>query len=104
AAGWGADEAAGAPPPAALPLLGAAALMPPASAALLFVLLAGCFPRPPPKSRPTFGWVRLTTLAAVLNAIALGVITMLVVWVAIQRFPQPQPGAGVAVMVIAVAG
>jgi cobalt-zinc-cadmium efflux system protein len=46
----------------------------------------------------------LTTLAAFLNAIALVVITMLIVWEAIQRFQHPQPVAGVTMMVIAVAG
>lgn len=48
--------------------------------------------------------MRLTTLAAFLNAIALVVITMLIVWEAIQRFQHPQPVAGVTMMVIAVAG
>lgn len=46
----------------------------------------------------------MTTLAAFLNAIALVVITMLIVWEAIQRFQHPQPVAGVTMMVIAVAG
>jgi cobalt-zinc-cadmium efflux system protein len=46
----------------------------------------------------------LTTLAAFLNAIALVVITILIVWEAIQRFQHPQPVAGVTMMVIAVAG
>ncbi|CDL23293.1 Zinc transporter ZitB [Klebsiella pneumoniae IS53] len=32
------------------------------------------------------------------------VITMLIVWEAIQRFQHPQPVAGVTMMVIAVAG
>lgn len=58
----------------------------------------------PPNARHTFGWLRLTTLAAFLNAIALVVITMLIVWEAIQRFQHPQPVAGVTMMVIAVAG
>ncbi len=31
-------------------------------------------------------------------------ITMLIVWEAIQRFQHPQPVAGVTMMVIAVAG
>ena len=46
----------------------------------------------------------LFALLAVLNAIALVVITMLIVWEAIQRFQHPQPVAGVTMMVIAVAG
>ncbi len=74
------------------------------SAALLFALLAVRFASRPPNARHTFGWLRLTTLAAFLNAIALVVITMLIVWEAIQRFQHPQPVAGVTMMVIAVAG
>lgn len=56
------------------------------AAALLFAFLAVHFARcRPPNTRHTFGWVALTT-AAFLNAIALVVITILIVWEAIQRF------------------
>lgn len=74
------------------------------AAALLFALLAVQFARRPPNARHTFGWLRLTTLAAFVNAIALVVITILIVWEAIQRFRHPQPIAGTTMMVIAVAG
>lgn len=74
------------------------------SAALLFALLAMQFARRPPDNRYTFGWLRLTTLAAFINAIALGVITVFIIWEAIQRFNTPQPVAGATMMVIAVAG
>jgi cation diffusion facilitator family transporter len=74
------------------------------AAALLFALLAVQFSRRPPNARHTFGWLRLTTLAAFVNAIALVVITILIVWEAIQRFRHPQPVAGTTMMVIAVAG
>ncbi|MFW0765280.1 CDF family zinc transporter ZitB [Trabulsiella odontotermitis] len=74
------------------------------AAALLFALLAVQFARRPPNNRHTFGWLRLTTLAAFVNAIALVVITFLIVWEAIQRFYHPQPVAGATMMVIAVAG
>ncbi|KAE9776697.1 cation diffusion facilitator family transporter, partial [Escherichia coli] len=47
------------------------------AAALLFALLAVQFSRRPPNARHTFGWLRLTTLAAFVNAIALVVITIL---------------------------
>lgn len=57
-----------------------------------------------PNTRHTFGWLRLTTLAAFVNAIATVVITILIVWEAIQRFRHPQPIAGATMMVIAVAG
>ncbi|NIZ68059.1 cation diffusion facilitator family transporter, partial [Escherichia coli] len=50
------------------------------TAALLFALLAVQFSRRPPTIRHTFGWLRLTTLAAFVNAIALVVITILIVW------------------------
>ena len=74
------------------------------AAALLFALLAVQFARRPPNARHTFGWLRLTTLAAFVNAIALVVITILIVWEAFQRFRHPQPVAGATMMVIAVAG
>lgn len=74
------------------------------AAALLFALIAVQFARRPPNARHTFGWLRLTTLAAFVNAIALVVITLLIVWEAFQRFQHPQPIAGRTMMVIAVAG
>jgi cation diffusion facilitator family transporter len=74
------------------------------AAALLFAILAVHFARRPPNARHTFGWLRLTTLAAFVNAIALVLITILIVWEAFQRFRHPQPVAGATMMVIAVAG
>lgn len=74
------------------------------AAALLFALLAVRFSHRPPTIRHTFGWLRLTTLAAFVNAIALVVITILIVWEAIERFHTPRPVAGGMMMVIAVAG
>ncbi|MCS2163454.1 CDF family zinc transporter ZitB [Scandinavium sp. H11S7] len=74
------------------------------AAALMFALMAVHFARRPPNSRHTFGWMRLTTLAAFVNAIALVLITVLIVWEAIVRFRHPQPVAGATMMVIAVAG
>lgn len=74
------------------------------AAALLFAQLAVHFSRRPPNARHTFGWLRLTTLAAFVNAIALVVITILIVWKAIQRFSNPQPIAGWAMLTIATAG
>ena len=64
------------------------------TAALLFALLAVQFSRRPPTIRHTFGWLRLTTLAAFVNAIALVVITILIVWEAIERFRTPRPVEG----------
>ena len=74
------------------------------AAALLFALLAVHFSRRPPDARHTFGLLRLTTLAAFVNAIALVVITILIVWEAIQRFSNPQPIEGWAMLTIAIAG
>lgn len=74
------------------------------AAALLFALLAVQFARRPPTVRHTFGWLRLTTLAAFVNAIALVVITILIVWEAIERFSTPRPVAGGLMMTIAIAG
>lgn len=74
------------------------------AAALLFALLAVYFARQPPSTRRTFGWLRLTTLAAFVNALALVLITIWIVWEAIQRFAHPQPVAGITMMVIAIAG
>lgn len=69
------------------------------TAALLFALLAVQFSRRPPTIR-----LRLTTLAAFVNAIALVVITILIVWEAIERFRTPRPVEGGMMMAIAVAG
>ena len=103
-AGFMLIEAVGGAISGSLALLADAGHMLTDSAALLFALLAVRFASRPPNARHTFGWLRLTTLAAFLNAIALVVITMLIVWEAIQRFQHPQPVAGVTMMVIAVAG
>lgn len=80
---------------------GICSLMPQRS---FFALLAVRFSHRPPTIRHTFGWLRLTTLAAFVNAIALVVITILIVWEAIERFHTPRPVAGGMMMVIAVAG
>ncbi|MBP2170401.1 cobalt-zinc-cadmium efflux system protein [Erwinia toletana] len=74
------------------------------AAALLMALLAVQFSRRKPNGRHTFGLLRLTTLAAFVNALALLVITALIVWEAIRRFWQPQPVAGGLMLGIAIAG
>lgn len=74
------------------------------AAALLFAFLAVYFARRPPNNQQTFGWLRLTTLAAFINAIALVLITVLIVYEAFVRFNHPQPIAGKTMMAIAVAG
>lgn len=72
--------------------------------ALLMALLAVHFARHRPDSRHTFGLLRLTTLAAFVNAIALLVITGLIVWEAVQRFLHPASVMGEAMLGIAIAG
>lgn len=74
------------------------------AAALLMALLAVQFARRKPNARHTFGLLRLTTLAAFVNAIALLVITVLIVWEALRRFYQPQPVQGGLMLGIAIAG
>lgn len=74
------------------------------TAALLMALLAVKFAQRKPNSRHTFGLLRLTTLAAFINAIALLVITVLIVWEALQRFFHPQAVTGGLMLVVAVAG
>ncbi|RRZ93003.1 CDF family zinc transporter ZitB [Erwinia sp. 198] len=74
------------------------------AAALLMALLAVQFASRRPNARHTFGLLRLTTLAAFINAIALIVITALIVWEAVQRFMHPEPVAGGFMLGIAVAG
>lgn len=74
------------------------------AAALLMALLAVRFAQRKPTNRHTFGYLRLTTLAAFINALALLGITVLIVWEAIQRFYHPHAIQGWTMMVIAVAG
>lgn len=74
------------------------------AAALLVALLAVQFARRPPDAHRTFGWLRLTTLAAFVNALALVVITLFIFWEAIMRFRHPEPVAGGLMLTIAFAG
>jgi len=74
------------------------------AAALMMALLAVRFAQRKPNSRHTFGYLRLTTLAAFLNALTLLIITLLIVWEAVRRFYQPHPVAGWPMMMIAVCG
>ena len=74
------------------------------AAALLVALLAVRFAKRKPNSRHTFGYLRLTTMAAFVNAAALLVIVVLIVWEAIARFFNPQPVMGTTMLVIAIAG
>ncbi|WP_406703117.1 CDF family zinc transporter ZitB [Sodalis sp.] len=74
------------------------------TAALLMALLAASFTANRPNSRHTFGYLRLTTLATFLNALALLFITVMIVLEAVHCFLVPQPIADWSMMSIAVAG
>ncbi|KYP97606.1 zinc transporter ZitB [Sodalis-like endosymbiont of Proechinophthirus fluctus] len=74
------------------------------TAALLMALLAIHFATRQPNSRHTFGYLRLTTLVAFLNALALLFITVMIIWEAAHRFLAPQPIAGWTMMSIAATG
>lgn len=74
------------------------------SLALLVAVLAVKFAHRPPTDRQTFGWLRLTTLAAFVNALALVLITLFIFWEAMARFQHPQPIEGGLMMGIAIAG
>ncbi|WP_145495152.1 CDF family zinc transporter ZitB [Yersinia bercovieri] len=74
------------------------------SAALFIALMAVHFSQRKPDSRHTFGYLRLTTLAAFVNAAALLLIVVLIVWEAVQRFVSPHEVMGVPMLIIAIAG
>ena len=74
------------------------------AAALLVALMAVHFSQRKPNARHTFGYLRLTTTAAFLNAAALLVIVVFILWEAIRRFFAPQPVMGTPMLIIAVAG
>lgn len=74
------------------------------AAALLMALMAVRFARRKPNSRLTFGYLRLTTMAAFVNAAALLVIVVLILWEAVRRFATPEPVLGGTMLAIAIAG
>ena len=74
------------------------------SAALFIALMAVHFSRRKPDARHTFGYLRLTTLAAFVNAAALLLIVVLIVWEAVRRFFSPHEVMGGAMLIIAIAG
>ncbi|WP_459176183.1 CDF family zinc transporter ZitB [Ewingella americana] len=74
------------------------------AAALLIALLAVHFAKRKPSTRHTFGYLRLTTMAAFVNAAALLVIVILIVWEAIIRFVNPQPVMGGTMLIVGIAG
>jgi len=74
------------------------------TAALLVALMAIRFAKRKPNARHTFGYLRLTTMAAFVNAAALLVIVVLIVWEAARRLLTPEPVLGGTMLAIAIAG
>ncbi|MFZ4834746.1 CDF family zinc transporter ZitB [Rouxiella sp. Mn2063] len=74
------------------------------AAALLVALMAIRFAKRKPNARHTFGYLRLTTMAAFVNAAALLVIVVLIVWEAAKRLLTPEPVLGGTMLAIAIAG
>lgn len=74
------------------------------TAALLVALMAIRFAKRKPNARHTFGYLRLTTMAAFVNATALLVIVVLIVWEAAKRLLTPEPVLGGTMLAIAIAG
>lgn len=74
------------------------------AAALLLSLLATHFAQRKSDPHQTYGMLRLTTLSAFVNALALLLITVLIVYEAVVRFFAPEPVAGGLMTAIAVAG
>jgi len=74
------------------------------AAALFVALMAVQFAQRRPSKRHSFGLLRLTTLAAFVNALALLVITVLIVWEALKRFAHPEPVAGGMMLTVAIGG
>ncbi|MGQ0560286.1 MAG: cation diffusion facilitator family transporter [Gemmatimonadota bacterium] len=67
----------------------------------LFVLW---FSRRPASSEKTYGYLRLEILAALVNGVALVIISGLIFWQAYQRILRPEPVAGGLMLGVAVAG
>ena len=59
------------------------------AAALFLALMAVYFARRKPNTRYTFGYLRLPTLVAFINAASLFFIVILITWEAISRFFTP---------------
>ncbi len=73
-------------------------------AALALALTAAWFSSRPATSHKTFGYHRLEILAALVNGVALVVISMLILYEAYQRWSVPPVVQGSVVMVVATGG
>ena len=73
-------------------------------AALALALMAAWFGARPATSSKTFGYYRLEILAALVNGVALVVISLLIFYEAYQRWASPPAVRGSIVMLIAAGG
>lgn len=73
-------------------------------AALALALIAAWFGSRPATSNKTFGYYRLEILAALVNGVALVVISILILYEAYQRWSAPPVVQGSAVMLVASGG
>lgn len=65
---------------------------------------AAALSRHRPTQRHTYGLRSTSILAALVNAIVLLVVTGGIVWEAIRRFSDPEPSAGLTIIIVAAAG
>ena len=73
-------------------------------AALALALVAIWFGSRPATPRKTFGYYRLEILAALINGVALVLISLLIIYEAYHRWASPQPVKSGAMVVIATGG
>ncbi len=73
-------------------------------AALTLALVAAWFSARPATPRKTFGYYRLEILAALVNGVALVLISLLIIYEAYHRWAEPQPVKSGAMMLVAVGG
>jgi cobalt-zinc-cadmium efflux system protein len=73
-------------------------------AALALALIAAWFGTRPATSRKTFGYHRLEILAALVNGVALVLISLLIFYEAYLRWSSPPPVRGSVVMFVAAGG
>ncbi|MGH9948006.1 MAG: cation diffusion facilitator family transporter, partial [Pyrinomonadaceae bacterium] len=73
-------------------------------AALTLTLTAIWFATRPATSKKTFGYYRLEILAAFVNGIALVLLSIWIIWEAINRWQSPPEVRGTALTLIAIGG
>ena len=72
--------------------------------ALVLAWGAAALSRYQPTQRHTYGFRSTSILAALVNAMVLLIITGGIAWEAIRRLREPEPSAGLAIIIVAVAG